>query len=57
MKSHTAPNTLCRVGYSKRRNLDLFNQLKEESIMDMEYIQNYIPIYNRFFNMNSSKSE
>jgi len=57
MKSHTAPNTLCRVGYSKRRNLDLFNQLKEESIMDMEYIQNYIPIYNRFFNMNSSNCD
>ena len=57
MKSPTASNTLCQVGYSKRRNLDLFNQLKEEGIMDMEYIQNYIPIYNRFFNMNSTNCD
>ena len=51
------PETLCRVNYTKRRNIDLFNQLKEEEGMDMEYIQNYIPIYTRFFDMNSTNCE
>lgn len=51
------PETLCRVNYTKRRNIDLFDQLKEEGGMDMEYIQNYIPIYTRFFDMNSTNCE
>lgn len=49
--------SLCQVNYAKRRNNELFTQLKEESIMDMEQIQNYIPIYDRFFEMNSSNCE
>ena len=55
MSSHV--ETLCRVNYTKRRNIELFNQLKEEEIMDMEYIQNYIPIYTRFFDMNPTNCE
>jgi hypothetical protein len=51
------PETLCRVNYAKRRNIDLFAQLKEEGCMDMEYIQNYIPIYTRFFDMNPTNCE
>jgi hypothetical protein len=49
--------SLCQVNYTKRRNIDLFNQLKEERGMDMEYVQNYIPIYNRFFDMNPTNCE
>ena len=49
--------SLCQVNYTKRRNVDLFNQLKEERGMDMEYVQNYIPIYNRFFDMNPTNCE
>jgi hypothetical protein len=55
MNSHT--NSNCRVNYTKRRNHELFNQLKEETCMDMESIQNYIPIYNRFFEMNATNCE
>ena len=56
MSAHP-PGTLCRVNYAKRRNIDLFTQLKEEGGMDMEYIQNYIPIYTRFFDMNPTNCE
>jgi hypothetical protein len=55
MSSHI--EALCRVNYTKRRNIDLFNQLKEEEVMDMECIQNYIPIYTRFFDMNPTNCE
>ena len=54
---NSQPKSNCRVNYTKRRNQELFTQLKEESCMDMEYIQNYIPIYNRFFEMNESNWE
>ena len=50
-------NSKCRINYTKRRNHELFNQLKEDSCMNMEYIQNYIPIYNRFFEMNETNWE
>ena len=55
MNSHT--DSSCRVNYSKRRNHELFNQLKEETFMEMEYIQNYIPIYDRFFEMNETNCD
>lgn len=55
MNSQTTPN--CRVNYTKRRNHEVFNQLKEEHGMDMESIQNYIPIYSRFFEMNETNCD
>jgi hypothetical protein len=55
MNEHT--ESFCRVNYAKYRNNELFDQLKEEKIMDMEYIQNYIPIYDKFFEMNPTNYE
>jgi hypothetical protein len=47
----------CCLHYTKRNNTELFEQLKEENLMNMESIQNYIPIYTRYFNLNNTNYE
>ena len=48
---------VCGINYTKRKNEQLFQTIKKEEIMDMEYIQNYIPIYSRFFNLTPTNYE
>ena len=39
------------VHYVKRRNAELFKGLE---ILNVSSVQNYIPIYNRFFSLNET---
>ena len=40
------------IYYRKNNNNDLFNQFVDNSFGNITNMQNYIPIYNRFFNLN-----
>jgi len=42
------------INYDKRKNQELFVNLQEESLTNLTNVQNYIPIYNRFFDLNES---
>lgn len=50
-------NSKCKLNYTKRKNERLFENLKKSDIMDMEYVQNYNPIYKRFFNLTDTNYE
>ena len=43
---------MCDINYQKRKNIELFENL-EKSELAFSNGQNYIPIYNRFFNLHS----
>ena len=36
------------INYKKNKNNELFNKISSEKLLDLEKIQNYIPIYNVF---------
>lgn len=40
------------INYRKNNNKELFEQMQDLNLLAMENIQNYIPIYERFFNLN-----
>jgi hypothetical protein len=42
------------LNYQKRKNTGLFNSLENHSCIQLKNIQNYIPIYNKFFSLNTS---
>ena len=42
------------VNYQKRRNIPLFNKFQTNKHTNLTNIQNYIPIYDRFFALNST---
>jgi hypothetical protein len=42
------------IHYKKNKNSDLFQELADEKLVNMDSIQNYIPIYKRFFNLNET---
>ena len=39
------------ITYKKNDNSKLFKDFKDENLLNIEEIQNYIPIYNNFFNL------
>lgn len=43
-----------RVNYHKRKNQEFFKQMLNDSTISFSTIQNYIPIYNRFFSLNET---
>lgn len=43
-----------QVNYQKRKNLELFNELSSEKILNLSEIQNYIPIYKKHFILNEN---
>ena len=45
------------ISYTKKKNDDLFESLKNVELMNMEEVQNYIPIYNRFFKFTETNYE
>ena len=45
--------TIC-VNYQKRRNQKLFHQFQTNKNINLTNIQNYIPIYDRFFSLNNT---
>ena len=40
------------INYIKKKNKNLIDSFKKNDIMNLSYIQNYIPIYNHFFEIN-----
>ena len=45
---------MINVNYQKRKNVELFKSLEKENTLNLSKIQNYIPIYNRFFTLNET---
>ena len=42
------------VNYQKRKNINLFNKLQTNKIINISSVQNYIPIYDKFFSLNNT---
>ena len=42
------------VNYQKRKNINLFNKFSSNSNISLSHVQNYIPIYDRFFSLNNT---
>lgn len=42
------------LNYRKNKNEKLFSMMKNSELLNLENIQNYIPIYNNFFNLNKN---
>jgi hypothetical protein len=42
------------VNYQKRKNINLFNKFKTNKRINLSDVQNYIPIYDRFFSLNNT---
>jgi hypothetical protein len=42
------------VNYQKRKNINLFNKFQTNKKINLSDTQNYIPIYDRFFSLNST---
>jgi len=42
------------VNYQKRKNTNLFNKFQTNKNINLTNLQNYIPIYDRFFSLNST---
>ena len=42
------------VNYQKRKNVNLFNKLQTNKKISITNVQNYIPIYDRFFSLNNT---
>lgn len=42
------------VNYQKRKNINLFNKFQTNKNINLSNVQNYIPIYDRFFSLNNT---
>lgn len=42
------------VNYQKRKNVNLFNKFQTNKRINLSDVQNYIPIYDRFFSLNNT---
>jgi len=42
------------VNYQKRKNLNLFNKFQSNPNISLSNVQNYLPIYDRFFSLNAT---
>lgn len=45
---------MINIDYQKRKNLELFKSLEDTNSVFLSNIQNYIPIYTRFFSLNET---
>ena len=43
-----------KVNYQKRKNINLFNKFQSNTNISLSNVQNYIPIYERFFSLNNT---
>ena len=39
------------INYKKNKNSKLFKDLENENYCDLEKVQNYVPLYNKFFDL------
>ena len=42
------------VNYQKRKNINLFSKFQTNKYINLDQVQNYIPIYDRFFTLNNT---
>ena len=42
------------INYKKNKNRELFEKMSSSELLDLDNLQNYIPIYNKFFNLNET---
>jgi hypothetical protein len=42
------------ISYEKRKNSELFKSFQDEDLTNLSNIQNYVPIYNKFFSLNET---
>jgi len=47
-------NVTLKINYEKRKNSELFKLFKKENLIFLSEVQNYAPIYNRFFLLNET---
>ena len=45
---------MIKVNYQKRKNTELFKSLEDPDSLFLSKPQNYIPVYNKFFELNES---
>ena len=45
---------MIKVNYQKRKNTELFKSLEDPNSLFLSKTQNYIPVYNKFFELNES---
>lgn len=43
-----------KIDYQKRKNKELFKQLESNAFIGLSNAQNYIPVYNRYFDLNET---
>jgi hypothetical protein len=46
--------TMFSVNYQKRKNINLFTKFQTNKKINLSNVQNYIPIYDRFFSLNNT---
>ena len=46
--------TMFSVNYQKRKNINLFTKFQTNKRINLSNVQNYIPIYDRFFSLNNT---
>jgi len=47
-------NKLLKIHYEKRKNAELFKSFQNEQLTNLSEVQNYVPIYNKFFDLNET---
>ena len=49
-----AMNKSLKIHYEKRKNGELFKSFRNEQLTNLSEVQNYVPIYNKFFDLNET---
>lgn len=47
-------NRSLKINYEKRKNGELFKSFQNETLTNLSEVQNYVPIYNKFFDLNET---
>jgi hypothetical protein len=47
-------NKSLKINYEKRKNCELFKSFQNEQLTNLSEVQNYVPIYNKFFDLNET---
>ena len=47
-------NKSLKIHYEKRKNAELFKSFQNEKLTNLSEVQNYVPIYNKFFDLNET---
>jgi hypothetical protein len=50
----TSTNPAFGINYQKRKNINLFSKFQTNKTISLDQVQNYLPIYDRFFSLNDN---